>query len=172
MVRPIGIPAAIWRLANRVLMHQRGDEIGKMLSSTCVPPEMLVAAGFAADTPCNIPLQLGVGLPGGAEIIIAAARAHLAQHPSHAVCSDDKGNGFNRISRKAIFAGLRRWFPDLIPAVRLWYKHPRRLLVRSSGGDGRGSGNGQGNGGGGGLPSEGWEEAVDEHGDVYYSAEG
>jgi hypothetical protein len=188
-VRPIGIPAAIRRMANRVLMHQRGAEMGKMLSGTRVPPELLVAAGYAADTLCNVPLQLGVGLPGGAEIIIAAARAHLAQHPGHAICSDDKGNGFNRISRKAIFAGLRRWFPDLIPAVRLWYRHPRRLFVRSSnsssGSDGGGGSSGSGNrgnggggsgggkdGGGGGVTIGGWEEAVDEQGNVYCSAEG
>ena len=150
-VRPIGIPAALRRMANRVLMYQESKKMGEVFTETKVPPELLVAAGFAADTPCNVPLQLGVGLPGGAEIIIGAARAHLARHPRHAVCSDDKGNGFNRISRKAIFAGLRRWFPNLIPAVRLWYRQPRRLLVRGE---------------------HGWETAVDENGDMYYSAEG
>ena len=43
------------------------------------------------------------------------------RNPAHAVASDDKRNGFNTMWRRAIFRGLRRWFPELIPAVRLWY---------------------------------------------------
>ena len=36
------------------------------------------------------------------------------QHPEWAVLSD-KRNGFNCISRRSIMAGLRRWYPELIP---------------------------------------------------------
>jgi hypothetical protein len=34
------------------------------------------------------------------------------------------------MSRRAIFAGLRRWWPpELIPAVRLWYARRGRLFT-------------------------------------------
>ena len=56
-------------------------------------------------------------------------------------------NGFNSISREAIFAGLRRWYPELIPTVALWYKVPRRLFLFN-------------------------EEARDGDGNVFMSAEG
>ena len=49
--------------------------------------------------------------------------------PGHAVASDDKKIGFNTMSRRAIFAGLRRWWPELIPAVRLWYARRGRLFT-------------------------------------------
>ena len=60
---------------------------------------------------------------------MAAVRTHLGLHPGHAVASDDKKNGFNTMWRRAIFAGLRRWFPELIPAVRLWYARRGRLYT-------------------------------------------
>ena len=72
---------------------------------------------------------------------------HLRRNPGHAVASDDKKNGFNSISREAIFAGLRRWYPELIPTVALWYKVPRRLFLFN-------------------------EEARDGDGNVFMSAEG
>ena len=78
---------------------------------------------------CNVPLQVGVGLAGGAEVAIQLLREHLRRHPSHAIASDDKRNGFNCIPRKAIFSGLRRWFPDLIPTVALWYSKRRLLFL-------------------------------------------
>jgi hypothetical protein len=80
------------------------------ISTTVVPPELLVAAGHAADRKCNVPMQVGVGVKGGTEVIVAAVRTHLGLHPGHAVASDDKKNGFNTMSRRAIFAGLRRWW--------------------------------------------------------------
>ena len=119
--RPIGIPAALRRLSGRVLMEAYSEEMGKFFTTTPVPPEMLVAAGHAADRKCNVPQQLGVGVKGGAEMIIASVRTHLGLNPGHAVASDDKRNGFNTMWRRAIFRGLRRWFPELIPTVRLWY---------------------------------------------------
>ena len=74
-------------------------------------------------------MQVGVGVKGGTEVIVAAVRTHLGLHPGHAVASDDKKNGFNTMWRRAIFAGLRRWFPELIPAVRLWYARRGRLYT-------------------------------------------
>ena len=146
-LRPIGIPAALRRLAGRCLMHDQSKAMADVFTRTAVPPEMHVAAGFDHDEPCNVPLQLGVGLAGGAEIGIATLRLHLEMNPTHAVCSDDKRNGFNAISRKATFAGLRRWFPRLVPTARLWYSRRRRLFVNS-------------------------QLAVDEDGNLFFSEEG
>ena len=70
-----------------------------------------------------------MGLAGGAEVAIQLLQEHLRRNPGHAIASDDKRNGFNCISRKAIFAGLRRWFPELIPTVALWYSEQRRLFL-------------------------------------------
>ena len=50
---------------------------------------------------CNIPLQVGVGLAGGAEVAIQLLQEHLRRNPGHAIASDDKRNGFNEISREA-----------------------------------------------------------------------
>ena len=127
--RPIGIPAALRRLAGRVLMAAYSEEMGKFFTTTPVPPEMLVAAGHAPDRRCHVPQQLGVGVKGGAEIIVAGTRVHLGMNPGHAVASDDKKNGFNTMSRRAIFRGLRRWFPELIPTVRLWYARRGNLFT-------------------------------------------
>ena len=43
---------------------------------------------------CNIPLQVGVGLAGGAEVAVQLLSEHLRRNPGHAVASDDKKNGF------------------------------------------------------------------------------
>ena len=50
-VRPIGVGAALRRLAGRVQMHMYAEEIGDILTSTPVPADYLEEAGFAADTP-------------------------------------------------------------------------------------------------------------------------
>ena len=42
---------------------------------------------------CNIPLQVGVGLAGGAEVAVQLLSEHLRRNPGHAVASDDKRNG-------------------------------------------------------------------------------
>ena len=132
--RPIGVPSALRRLAGRVMIHQmcqpERQGLGRFFTTTTVPAEMLVAAGFSSDTPCNVPLQLGVGVHGGAEIAIGIVRTYLGLNPGHAIASDDKKNGFNSISRRAIFAGLRLWFPECIPAVRQWYARQARLFWR------------------------------------------
>ena len=166
--RPIGIPAAIRRLANRVLMKHRCTDMCNLLTGGSADARRVIRDGMreiclrspeegglgmsaeeAAERAesCNVPLQVGVGLAGGAEVAIQLLREHLRRHPSHAIASDDKRNGFNCISRKAIFSGLRRWFPDLIPTVALWYSKRRRLFLFN-------------------------DEARDGSGDIFDSAEG
>ena len=57
------------------------------------------------------------------------ARLALTADERWAILSDDKKNGFNAISRASIFAGLRRWFPELIPCARLFYSRAARLYT-------------------------------------------
>ena len=54
----------------------------------------------------------------------------LELHPEWAVLSDDKRNGFNALARTAMFRGVRRWFPALIPVVRQSYARDGGLLTR------------------------------------------
>jgi hypothetical protein len=37
------------------------------------------------------------------------------------VLSDDKRNGYNALWREAIFRGVRRFYPELLPTVRMFY---------------------------------------------------
>ena len=127
--RPIGVGAALRRLAGRVVMRQLEQEIREVFTTTAVPAEMLEAAGHDPDRRCNVPLQLGCCTPGGAEILISMSRLALSADHRWAVLSDDKKNGFNAISRSSIFAGLRRWFPQLIPCARLFYSRAARLYT-------------------------------------------
>ena len=62
-----------------------------------------------------------------------------------------KINGFNCVSRRAIYGGLRRWFPELIPTFRKFYARRGSLYT---------------------IGPEGKRLAVDEEGVPYYSAEG
>ena len=60
-------------------------------------------------------------------------------------------NGFNAISRSAIYHGLVRWFPELIPLFRQYYARAGSLYT---------------------VGKEGRRLAVDENGAPYSSAEG
>ena len=128
-VRPIGVGAAIRRLANRAVLRDESDTMGKVFTETPVPLDIRRQYGLPDDAKCNTPMNFGVGVKGGAEIAILNARIYLERFPDHAMFSDDKCNGFNCISRSAIFEGLRRWFPHLIPAARLWYRRRARLFT-------------------------------------------
>ena len=45
---------------------------------------------------CNVPLQVGVGLAGGAEVAIQLLREHLRRHPSHAIAWGQPGKATAR----------------------------------------------------------------------------
>ena len=112
------------------LLRHRGESMGVTFTTTKPSPEQLAANGFSPDRSCNAPLNLGCGVKGGAEILIASVRTILEQRKDWAVLvlSDDKTNGFNCISRKSIMAGLRRWFPELVPTFSLFYSHAAHLF--------------------------------------------
>lgn len=167
--RPIGIGSALRRLVGRCIMEQIKDEVGERLTGTAPTWEDLWRAreynGLATEEEarersCNTPLQLGCGTPGGAEILIAICRVFVQRFPEGAIFSDDKVNGFNSITRGAIFRGLRTFFPSLIPVARFYYQSvdgddaeavdPRLWL----------------------LGGHGKVEACDSAGEVYASREG
>ena len=79
--RPIGVGAALRRLAGRCIMHDLGDRMGEVLTTTKPDADTLAAAGHARDRACNAPLQVGVGIKGGAEIAIATVRVALQRRP-------------------------------------------------------------------------------------------
>jgi hypothetical protein len=92
--RSVGVGAALRRLAGRCMMKQRAADIARVLTITRPTPEMLVAAGFAPDTPCNAPLQLGVGVPRGGR----ATRSGLpGVRRTHAGCSRPLGRQGQRL---------------------------------------------------------------------------
>ena len=125
--RPIGIGGAIRRLAGRCVMHDSGERMGRVFTETRPTEAMLQAAGHGGRE-CNIPLQVGVGIKGGAEIAVAVVQLALQRHRDWAVFSDDKSNAFNTVTREAIYRGLKEWFPELIPTFRLFYARSGKLF--------------------------------------------
>ena len=77
----------------------------------------------------QLALRLGCGIQGGAEILTAIARLALQRRKKWAILSDDRRNGYNTISRRAIYDGLYRWFPKLIPHFRQFYARRGRLFT-------------------------------------------
>jgi hypothetical protein len=90
-------------------------------------------AGLCALTACNevgpslAPLQLGVGIPGGAEAISHAAQAALATDPEAALLTVDQANAFNSVTRSAVFEAVKEHVPKLLPFVQWAYGAPTSL---------------------------------------------
>ena len=80
------------------------------------------------------PLQLGVGIKGGTEILVHTARLLLEANPTWACCSNDIRNGFNEVSRDAVLDALNaddRLRP-LLPAVQRFYCREGGLFAGAS----------------------------------------
>ena len=58
----------------------------------------------------------------GNPVIIVGTASSEWHERGFAIFSDDKVNGFNSITRGAIFRGLRTFFPSLIPVARFYYQ--------------------------------------------------
>ena len=92
-------------------------------------------AGLCALTACNevgqslAPLQLGVGVPGGAEAVGHAVQAVLAKDPEAALLTVDQANAFNSVSRSAVFEAVNEHVPALLPFVQWAYGAATNLLV-------------------------------------------
>ena len=91
------------------------------------------AAASIATTACApllIPFQLGVGVRGGAEAAIHAARHYLeTKSDDRAFVKLDFTNAFNSIRRDCVLEAVARDFPDLLPYVLAAYGSPSILWM-------------------------------------------
>ncbi len=68
------------------------------------------------------PLQLGVGIPGGAEAAVHAARRYISTMPdSHVVVKLDFANAFNTLRRDCMLEAVAREVPELYSFVHTAY---------------------------------------------------
>ena len=67
------------------------------------------------------PIQFGVGIRNGCELMINAIRARMALNPGDVCISCDAKNAFNSFDRSKIWPSLRKHFPSMEKFVRLAY---------------------------------------------------
>ena len=107
-VRPIAIGEAWIRFLGRILSRRFSKQVGQFLA----------------------PLQLGVGIRGGCDIM-----SHLAQRayesPDMTVATLDIGNAFNSLRRGYIADALQAHCPDLVPFFQWAYAQASPLLNSS-----------------------------------------
>jgi hypothetical protein len=67
------------------------------------------------------PIQFGVGVQGGCELLAAAVEAHLGSNPSHISMGCDAANAFNSVCRTKLWSVLRRRCSPMEAFVRVLY---------------------------------------------------
>ena len=93
----------------------------------------LCAMALCSDLgPSLLPLQLGVGVSGGAQSLGHAARAALAAWDGVVLVQLDWKNAFNTMSRAAILQAVAVHAPRLLPLVKLLYRYPAQLHVEGA----------------------------------------
>ena len=120
-------------LASRLLALQKSKggirpiAVGEVFMRFCC----LCAIELCSDAgPGLAPIQLGVGVAGGAQCIGHALRAGAKAHPDHVTCATDFRNAFNTISRDAILQAVSERHPELFPFVHWAYSSPAELWVQ------------------------------------------
>ena len=80
---------------------------------------------------CLVPLQLGVGVPGGAEVLVHTARTLLENNPGWACASNDLRNGFNACRRDKVLEAVRSnpRFSQYYPSLYKQYCRHATLLA-------------------------------------------
>ena len=107
--RPIGIGEVLYRFFMRVLLSKYATKVGELL-----------------------PVQVGVGIPGGCEKAAVFTQFLYDKLEDSALIKLDLKNAFNLISRKRILDGLSQYCPQLIKAF-LWSYSEVADLVDSDG---------------------------------------
>jgi hypothetical protein len=97
-VRPIAIGEVWFRLAGLCALEACAD-VGRSLA----------------------PLQLAVGVPGGAEAVAHAVKAAMAADPGACLLTVDVANAFNSVDRNAVLAAVKQRVPCLLPYVQWAY---------------------------------------------------
>ena len=88
----------------------------------------LASPAVGSDGGQNIPpVQLGVGVPRGPEILALAMRLALERHPEWVALKLDFRNAFNRVNRAAMLRAVRDRLPHLLPWVLWCYRTPSHL---------------------------------------------
>jgi hypothetical protein len=97
-----------------LLLRKRVGGIRPIASEVWLRLAALCAAHECSELgPRLAPLQLGVGIPGGAEGVRHALRSALDAHPDHLLLSLDCKNAFNSVSRQAVFHAAQEHDPSL-----------------------------------------------------------
>lgn len=95
-IRPIAVGLTLRRLASKIVCRWAADRL----------------------LPDLAPRQLGVGVRGGAEAIVHAARAFVSSaSPCHALVKLDLVNAFNSVRRDCIFEMVADRIPEILPFV-------------------------------------------------------
>ena len=76
-----------------------------------------------------LPIQHGVGVPGGAQGVGHAIQAGVQAHADHVTAQIDFRNAFNTLSRKAMCQALLERAPGLLWLARYLYRLPSPLVV-------------------------------------------
>lgn len=76
------------------------------------------------------PLQLGVGVRGGSQIIGHALNTGIATNPDYATLSMDWKNAFNELDRGEMLKAVAKRQPSMLPYAVWAYRHSSRLFVR------------------------------------------
>ena len=107
-VRPIAVGELIRRLAGKLLISRYQPEIAKSLC----------------------PVQLGVGVKGGAESIIHKVRSWSIQPPAfHGILQLDFSNAFNCLDRTKMLASIAKHAPIFLPYAISCYSRPANLFA-------------------------------------------
>jgi hypothetical protein len=104
--RPLGIGDAIIRVFTRCALNQQGVTIGRKL----------------------MPLQFGIGVSGGSEMMARMAQVSLDSHEGQVLVSLDMKNAFNNISNVAMQKGVQEYAPSLLRIFQWMYGQPTDIV--------------------------------------------
>jgi hypothetical protein len=98
-IRPLAIGHLLLRLLGSMALHKVSNDTQRYFQ----------------------PLQFGVCVRNGCELMVNSIRGHLKLHPDHICISCDSKNAFNSFDRSKIWKPLRKHFPSLERLVRVAY---------------------------------------------------
>ena len=79
--------------------------------------------------PALAPLQLGIGVKGGSQVLGHAVLAHIAANPNCVLVKFDYENAFNELYRAKMLTAVSVRQPPLLPFAAWAYRQPSRLFV-------------------------------------------
>ncbi|KAK3241326.1 hypothetical protein CYMTET_48893 [Cymbomonas tetramitiformis] len=121
-VRPIACGETLRRLTGKVVCRQMRMRFASQFGA---PPEGGASSSAA---------QVGVGVPGGAEVCVHTVQALLGSMPTWCALQLDCKNAFNTVHRRAIFQAVYEDFPELLGLTESCFRHEARLRWRGADG--------------------------------------